>query len=162
MRKIGILSDTHAYLNPKVLKYFEECDEIWHAGDWGSVEVADALCAFKPVRGVCGNIDDRAIRSQFPLYERFMCEGVDVYMTHVGGYPGKYEPRVFAKLCANPPRLFVCGHSHILKVMFDKSLNMLCVNPGAAGQYGQQLVPTLIRLEIDGEKIQNLEVIEMR
>ncbi|MDR0873203.1 MAG: metallophosphatase family protein [Prevotellaceae bacterium] len=162
MKKIGLLSDTHAYLNPKVFEYFAECDEIWHAGDIGSPEVADNLAAFKPLRAVYGNIDGYDIRLRFPQHLRFFCEGVDVWITHIGGYPGKYKGEVIPEILHRPPALFICGHSHILKVQYDKSLHLLHINPGAAGQYGAQSVSTLVRFEIDREKIGNLEVIEMR
>ena len=161
MKKIGLLSDTHAYLNPKVFKYFAGCDEIWHAGDIGSLEVVDRLSDFKPLRAVSGNIDNYEIRRIFPQHNRFMCEGVDVWITHIGGYPSRYKGEVAPEIYRNPPRLFISGHSHILKVQFDKELNLLHINPGSAGRYGVQSVPTLIRFEIDGENIQNLEVIEL-
>lgn len=162
MKKIGLLSDTHAYLNPKIFDYFSNCDEIWHAGDFGSLEVVDTLIKFKPMRAVYGNIDAHETRLIFPKNNRFMCEGVDVWITHVGGYPGRYEREIMPHIFNNPPKLFISGHSHILKVQFDKKLNLLHINPGAAGLYGAQKVSTLIRFEIDGEKIQNLEVIELK
>lgn len=161
MKKIGLLSDTHAYLNPKIFQYFAGCDEIWHAGDIGSAQVADQLAAFKPLRAVYGNIDNYEIRQMFPRHNRFMCEDVDVWLTHIGGYPGKYKGEVVPEIYRNPPKLFISGHSHILKVQFDKELNLLHINPGAAGQYGFHAVATLIRFEIDGEDIRNLEVIEL-
>jgi putative phosphoesterase len=161
MKKIGLLSDTHSFLNPKVFQYFADCDEIWHAGDIGSLEVADNLAAFKPLRAVYGNIDSYDIRHMFPQHNRFFCEGVDVWITHIGGYPGNYKGEVVPEIYRNPPKLFISGHSHILKVKFDKQLNLLHINPGAAGQYGAQSVSTLVRFAIDGEKIQDLEVIEL-
>jgi putative phosphoesterase len=161
MRKIGILSDTHAYWDEKFIKYFSECDEIWHAGDVGSNEVLANLEAIKPVRAVYGNIDGHIIRSLCPEILQFRIESVRVLMTHTGGYPGKYGPRIRPVIYASPPQLFVCGHSHILKVMYDKNLQMLCVNPGAAGQSGFHNVRTLVRLIIDGDKIRDLEVIEL-
>ncbi|HHT21953.1 MAG TPA: metallophosphoesterase family protein [Bacteroidales bacterium] len=161
MKKIGILSDTHALLDERVFLHFENVDEIWHAGDWGSMEVVDKLRAFKPVRGVWGNIDGHDIRTIFPENLRFRCEEVDVWLTHIGGYPGKYDASVKQKIFNNPPKLFVCGHSHILKVKYDPTLELLHINPGAAGRYGFHQVQTLIRLEIDGDKMQNLEVIEL-
>lgn len=160
MKKIGLLSDTHAFLNPKIFDYFSDCDEIWHAGDFGSIEVADNLMKFKPLKAVYGNIDSYQIKLLFKKHNRFMCEGVDVWMTHIGGYPGKYAKEVMPAIFRNSPKLFISGHSHILKVMYDKQLNLLHINPGAAGQYGAQSVSTIIRFEIDGSKIQNLEVIE--
>jgi putative phosphoesterase len=162
MKKIGLLSDTHAYLNSKVFQYFAECDEIWHAGDIGSTEVADALIDFKPLRAVYGNIDNYEIRKMFSQHDRFICEEVDVWMTHIGGYPGNYKGEVVPEIYRNPPTLFISGHSHILKVQYDKEINTLHINPGSAGRYGAQSVPTLIRFEIEGKDIRNLEVIELR
>ncbi len=161
MIKIGLLSDTHAYLNPKIFNYFADCDEIWHAGDIGSAGVADSLAHFKRLRAVYGNIDGYEIRHLFPQHNRFMCEGVDVWITHIGGYPGKYKGEVIPEIFKNPPKLFISGHSHILKIQYDKELGLLHINPGAAGQYGFHQVATLVRFEIDGSKIQNLEVIEL-
>ncbi|HOH55334.1 MAG TPA: metallophosphoesterase family protein [Paludibacteraceae bacterium] len=162
MKRIGILSDTHGFLDPRIYQYFSECDEIWHAGDWGSLEVVNQLINFKPVRGVWGNIDDVNIRSLFSEHLHFQCEEVSVWLTHIGGYPGKYDIKVRPTIFQQPPDLFVCGHSHILKVQFDKKLNLLHINPGAAGKYGFHTVQTIVRLEIDGKKIQNLEVIELK
>ena len=161
MKKIGLLSDTHSHLDPKIFHYFAEVDEIWHAGDIGAPEVAQALEKFKPFRAVYGNIDGQAIRLQYPLDLRFNCEGLDVWITHIGGYPGKYNPRVRAEMQINPPKLFICGHSHILKVIPDKQFNLLHINPGACGQEGFHQVKTLIRFEITNAKIQNLEVVEL-
>lgn len=161
MKKIGLLSDTHAFLNPKIFDYFAECDEIWHAGDIGSLEVIDNLVNFKPFKAVSGNIDGYEIRHLFPQHNRFWCEEVDVWITHIGGYPGNYKGEVVPTIFKNPPKLFISGHSHILKVQYDKKLNLLHINPGAAGQYGFHQVPTIVRFEIDGANIQNLEVIEM-
>jgi putative phosphoesterase len=162
MKKIGLLSDTHAFLNPKIINYFADCDEIWHAGDIGSAEVADNLAHFKPLKAVYGNIDGYEIRHMFPQHNRFMCENVDVWITHIGGYPGKYKGEVVPEIFKNPPTLFITGHSHILKVQYDKELGLLHINPGAAGQYGFHQVATIVRFEIDGNKIQNLEIIELR
>ena len=161
MKKIGILSDTHTYLDDKVFEYFKDCDEIWHLGDFGSVEVADKLLAFKTLRAVYGNIDGGVLRTMFPLHNRFMCEEVDVWLTHIGGYPGNYANEVKQALRENPPNLFVTGHSHILKVQFDKKLNLLHINPGAEGKYGFHQVRTIVRLVIDGKDIRDLEVIEL-
>lgn len=161
MTKIGILSDTHAFLDERVFVHFKNCDEIWHLGDFGSVEVADKLLAFKPLKAVYGNIDGAELRSMFPLHNRFMCEGVDVWLTHIGGYPGNYAKEVRPELRKNPPKLLVCGHSHILKVLYDKKLNLLHINPGAEGKCGFHKVRTLIRLVIDGTDIKDLEVIEL-
>ncbi len=161
MRKIGLLSDTHGYWDDKYCQYFAGCDELWHAGDIGGNEVAERLAAFKPLRAVYGNIDGHQTRIIYPKYQRFMCEGVDVWLTHIGGYPGKYAPEVKPAIYENPPKLFVCGHSHILKVTYDKRHQILCMNPGAAGKYGFHAVRTLLRFEISGEEIRNLEVIEI-
>ncbi len=161
MKRIGILSDTHAFLDERVFTYFKDCDEIWHAGDIGSLAVADKLAAFKPLRAVVGNIDGAELRRSFPLHNRFFCEQVAVLLTHIGGYPGKYAKEISDELRSNPPMLFVAGHSHILRVQYDSSLNLLYVNPGAAGKYGFHQVSTLIRLVIDGKQIKDLEVIEL-
>lgn len=161
MTRIGLLSDTHSYLDEAVFKHFESCDEIWHAGDFGNMEVADALGAFKPLRGVYGNIDGQDIRAVYPEQLRFFCEEVDVWITHIGGYPGKYSPQVRDEIRKNPPKLFICGHSHILKVMFDQKLSCLHMNPGAAGKQGWHKVRTLVRFSIDADRIENLEVIEL-
>ncbi len=161
MTKIGLLSDTHSYLDDAVFTYFANCDEIWHACDFVD-SVADKLEAFKPLRGVYGNIDNQAIRLQFPEDLRFTCEDVEVFMTHIGGYPGKYAPRIKAELLKNPPKLFITGHSHILKVIFDPKIQCLHLNPGAAGKHGWHKVRTLMRFDINGDKIENLEVIELK
>jgi len=162
MTRIGLISDTHSYLDDAVFKHFENCDEIWHAGDFGIIELADKLAAFKPLKGVYGNIDGKDVRLVYPENLRFNCEGVDVWMTHIGGYPGKYSPAVKKEIYLNPPKLFISGHSHILKVMPDKTIGCLHLNPGAAGQQGWHKVRTLMRFSIDGDKIQNLEVIELQ
>lgn len=162
MQKIGLLSDTHGYLDPKIFEYFEDCDEVWHAGDIGSNEVVDALANFKLLRAVYGNIDGGKIRQQFPLHAKFNCEAVKVWITHIGGYPGKYSPAIRKEINTNPPDLFICGHSHILKVMRDKKLdNLLHINPGAAGKEGFHKIRTIVRFEIEGKVIKNLEVIEL-
>lgn len=160
MKKIGLLSDTHGFLDEAVFKHFDDCDEIWHAGDFGT-GVADKLAAFKPLKGVYGNIDDKEIRSEFPEHLRFKCEEVDVWMTHIGGYPGRYTPQVKPEIYTKPPKLFITGHSHILKVIFDPKIQCLHINPGAAGRSGWHKVRTLIRFCISDEKIINLEVIEL-
>lgn len=161
MKRIGILSDTHGYWDDRYYKYFEECDEIWHAGDIGSVEVVDKFQSFRPFRAVYGNIDSRDIRIMFPETLRFDCEGVDVMMKHIGGYPGRYDTSVREILRQDPPSLFISGHSHILKVMYDDKLHLLHINPGAAGLYGQQAVRTLIRVDLHNGGCSNLEVIEL-
>jgi putative phosphoesterase len=144
-----------------ILKYAMQADEVWHAGDIGDLSVTDALKKATILRGVFGNIDDDKARMEFPLHNRFWCEGVDVWITHIGGYPTKYSPAIRAEIHQNPPKLFICGHSHILKVQFDKQLNLLHMNPGACGKYGFHHVRTMLRFEIDGDKIKNLEVIEL-
>jgi len=160
MTKIGLLSDTHGYLDEAVFKHFDDCDEIWHAGDFGP-DVAERLAEFKPLKGVYGNIDDKMIRQQFPEHLRFNCEQVDVWMTHIGGYPGKYAPGIREEIYNKPPKLFITGHSHILKVMFDPKIQCLHINPGAAGKSGWHKVKTLIRFCISDEKIHTLEAIEL-
>lgn len=160
MKKIGLISDTHGHLDASVFKHFADCDEIWHAGDFGP-DVAEALANFKPLRGVYGNIDDANIRNAFPEVLRFTCEGVEVLMLHIGGYPGKYSPKARAEIYTKSPTLFISGHSHILKVMFDSKNQCMHINPGAAGNHGWHRVKTLIRFCITEEKIHNLEVIEI-
>lgn len=160
MKKILLLSDTHSYIDEKILKYVKQADEVWHAGDIGDISVTDAIQKLKPLKAVYGNIDNAEIRAEFPENNRFMCEGVAVWITHIGGYPGAYNIRVREALRANPPRLFICGHSHILKVMPDKKLNLLHMNPGAVGKHGFHKIRTMLRFTIDGGKIDNLEVIE--
>ncbi|MCO5934930.1 metallophosphatase family protein [Mucilaginibacter sp. RB4R14] len=161
MVKIGLISDTHGYLDDVVFKHFENCDEIWHAGDFGDIELADKLAAFKPLKGVYGNIDGKDIRQVYPEHLRFMCEKVDVWMTHIGGYPDRYAPDVKRDIYTKPPGLFISGHSHILKVIFDKKINCLHINPGAAGKQGWHKVQTLVRFSITDEKIHTLDVIEL-
>lgn len=160
MKRIGLISDTHGFLDDAVFRHFDTCDEIWHAGDFGP-DVAERLAAFKPLKGVYGNIDDQEIRSVYPEDLRFNCEQMDVWMTHIGGYPGKYAPRIKSEIYTKPPKLFISGHSHILKVMFDKKINCLHINPGAAGNSGWHRIKTLIRFCVSEEKIHTLEVIEM-
>ena len=159
--RIGLISDTHGYLDDAVFKHFENCDEIWHAGDFGNIELADQLAAFKPLRGVYGNIDGTDVRQVYPEHLRFMCEKVDVWMTHIGGYPDRYAPNVKREIYTRPPGLFISGHSHILKVIYDKKINCLHLNPGAAGKQGWHKVRTLIRFSITDEKIHTLDVIEL-
>lgn len=161
MKKILLLSDTHSHIDDTILKYVNQADEVWHAGDIGNLVVTDTIKKLKPLRAVYGNIDDDKARIEFPLNNRFFCENVEVWITHIGGYPGKYNQAIRAEIQKNPPKLFICGHSHILKVQFDKTLNLLHMNPGAAGIYGFHQMRTMLRFEIDGDKIQNLEVIEI-
>jgi uncharacterized protein len=160
--KIGLISDTHSHWDSQIAEYFKDCDEIWHAGDIGSLEVIRQLEALKPVRAVHGNIDGSEIRQQYPENQRFVCEGLDVWITHIGGYPPRYNPKILKMLKANPPRIFICGHSHILRVMPDKNLgNLLYLNPGAAGQEGFHQVRTVLRFEITEQKISRMEVVEL-
>lgn len=161
MKKIGLISDTHSFLHPRVKHHFSNCDEIWHAGDIGNLSLADELATFKPLRAVYGNIDGTEVRKVYPEHLRFTLEGVDVWMTHIGGYPKRYDLRVREEIKKNPPKLFICGHSHILKAMPDPQLNLLHLNPGAAGKVGFHQVLTLMRFELEAGKIQNLEVIEL-
>ena len=160
--RIGLLSDTHNYLDPSVFEHFKDVDEIWHAGDVGTAAITDELAAFKPVRAVYGNIDGTDIRQLFPEHLKFRCEEMKVWMTHIGGYPKRYDARVKAEIQRNPPDLFICGHSHILKVIYDKKLNLLHINPGAAGKYGLHTVRTLVRFSVEGKEIKDLQVIEMK
>jgi len=161
MKTIGLISDTHGFLDEAVFKHFENCDEIWHAGDFGTIEVANQLNAFKPLRGVYGNIDGQDIRLQYPEHLRFECEELKVWITHIGGYPDRYSPRIREEIYRNPPGLFISGHSHILKVIYDKKISCLHLNPGASGKQGWHKVSTLLRFCISGEKIHNLDVIEL-
>ncbi|WP_300724676.1 metallophosphoesterase family protein [uncultured Bacteroides sp.] len=161
MKRIGLLSDTHGYWDDRYLNYFETCDEIWHAGDIGSVALAERLEAFRPLRAVYGNIDGQDIRLRYPEINRFNIEGADVLIKHIGGYPGKYDPSVREILRINPPSLFISGHSHILKVKFDDRLKLLHINPGAAGKYGFHTVRTLVRFSIEDGNFSDLEVIEL-
>lgn len=158
--KIGLLSDTHGFLDESLFNFLENCDEIWHAGDIGNIETADLLAKNKIFRAVYGNIDGQDIRIEYPQNQRFICEKVDVWITHIGGYPKRYAREVKPEIFKNPPKLFISGHSHILKVIFDKSLNLLHINPGAAGKNGFHKVRTAVRFEINEDRIENLEVWE--
>lgn len=149
-------------MDDKILNHVKQADEVWHAGDIGDLAVTDAIAKLKPLRAVYGNIDDTQARMEFPLHNRFMCEDVDVWITHIGGYPGRYNPAIRKEIYANPPKIFISGHSHILKVMPDKTTGLLHMNPGAIGKQGFQQVRTMLRFEIDGIKIQNLEVIQFK
>ena len=162
MKKILLLSDTHSYIDDRILEYAQQADEIWHAGDIGDISVTDKLAEIKRLRAVYGNIDDNKARAEFPLNNRFTLEGVDVWITHIGGYPGKYNPAIRKEITENPPKLFICGHSHILKVMPDKQLGLIHMNPGAVGKHGFQKVRTMLRFELNKGKIENLEVIEFK
>lgn len=161
MKKILLLSDTHSYIDNQILKFVKQADEVWHAGDIGSLDVADTIKNLKPLRAVYGNIDDALIRTEHPLNNKFIVEKVSVWITHIGGYPNRYDFRIREEISKNPPQLFISGHSHILKVMHDKKLNLLHMNPGAAGKHGFHKVRTMLRFEINEGKILNLEVIEL-
>ncbi|MGC1515344.1 MAG: metallophosphoesterase family protein [Maribacter sp.] len=161
MTKILLLSDTHSHIDDNILKHVKWADEVWHAGDIGSLKVTDTLQNLKPLKGVYGNIDDARIQQEFPLNQRFMCENVDVWMTHIGGYPPKYNNRIRDLIKENPPKLFICGHSHILKVMWDKKLGILHMNPGACGIHGFHQIRTMLRFVIDKAEIKDLEIIEL-
>ena len=160
MLRIGLLSDTHSSVHPRIFDFFAGCDEIWHAGDIGNVETADKLAEFKPLKAVYGNIDGAELRNMFPRNQVFTCEGVKVLMTHIGGYPGKYEKEARLMIETEKPGIFVSGHSHILKVMYDKKHELLHINPGAAGNSGFHHVITCVRFVIDGKDIRSLEVFE--
>lgn len=161
MKRIGVLSDTHSYLDPKVFTHFKDVDEIWHAGDIGDINVLDELRAFKPTRAVFGNIDNHVIRSEAPEFSIFNCENKKILITHIAGKPGKYSKPLYEKLQTERPDVVVCGHSHILLVQYDNYSNLLWINPGACGIKGFHSVRTLIRFTIDGDKIENFEVIEL-
>ncbi|MGB0347485.1 MAG: metallophosphoesterase family protein [Balneolaceae bacterium] len=162
MIKIGLISDTHNYLDPQVFDYFEGCDEIWHAGDFGTIKIAQQLEKIAPLTGVYGNIDGKDIRDEYPLHQRFERDGIDFWMTHIGGIPGRYCIPIREEIENKTPDVFICGHSHILKIARDQSLEkMLYINPGAAGKQGFQEYRTVIRFEIDQGKIQNVEVVNL-
>ena len=161
MKFIGLLSDTHCFIHPSIFEFFKDCNEIWHAGDIGNLETIQRLTEFKPVKAVYGNIDGNDIRAEYPKNQRFLCENVDVWMTHIGGYPNNFSIDVRNEIKTNPPTLFISGHSHILKVIFDKKLNLLHINPGAAGKQGLHKLITLVRFKIDKEKIKELEILEI-
>lgn len=161
MKRIGLLSDTHGWLDPRLKDHFAGCDEIWHAGDIGTTAVTEELKRWKPLRAVHGNIDGTELRAEFPSDLRFTVEGVRVWITHIGGRPPRYDASVRAELKADPPALFICGHSHICMVKFDPALNMLYMNPGATGRHGWHKVRTALRFTVDAGKLKDLEVIEL-
>lgn len=163
MTKIGLLSDTHGYIDDKLLDFFKDVDEIWHAGDSGDYnDVIKRLEAIKPVRAVYGNIDGQDIRIRYPEYNRFRIEEADIWITHIGGYPGKYDRKVKPEIFRNPPRLFISGHSHILKIIYDKKIDCLHINPGAYGKSGMHKVRTAIRFDIRGRDFLNMEILEIK
>lgn len=160
--KIGLISDTHGYLDDKVFSYFDKCDEIWHAGDIGTIEVVDKLESFTTLRAVYGNVDGHQIRIRYPEHQLFKIEGLRVWMTHIGGSPPRYNTKIRGGLVKSVPQVFICGHSHILKVMTDKAhANLLYVNPGAAGRHGFHKIRTIIRFEITAGKIHDMQVVEL-
>ena len=161
MIEIGILSDTHGFVEPRLFDFFASCDLLFHAGDIGSMETADALSAFKPLIAVHGNIDGADVRVVYPEIQRINCEDVDILMTHIGGYPGHYDQKIYPVLKNHPPKLFIAGHSHILKVMYDQTMQFLHINPGAMGNSGIHYVKTAIRLVVDGNSMKNLEIFEL-
>jgi putative phosphoesterase len=161
MKRIGILSDTHGHWDENLEAFFGSCDELWHAGDIGNIETALAIRNFKPLRAVYGNIDGFEVRADYPEVLRFFCEEVDVLMTHIGGYPNRYESKILKLIKEKPPKLFICGHSHILKVIFDKKYELLHINPGAAGKSGFHNIRTAVRLTINGNDMKDLEVLEV-
>ncbi|HEX2935361.1 MAG TPA: metallophosphoesterase family protein [Bacteroidales bacterium] len=162
MTRIGLISDTHGFVDERILNFFKDCDEVWHAGDIGNFETARKFEDFKPFKAVYGNIDNYEVRQLYPKINRFRCEDVDVMMTHIGGYPKRYEPLIKEILKADKPKLFIAGHSHILKVIYDKDMNLLFMNPGAAGNSGFHQVKTAIRFTIDGEQIKDVEIWEAK
>lgn len=160
MPRICLLSDTHSYLDDSIIEHVKSCDEVWHCGDIGSLDVSESLEKIRPLRAVFGNIDNHIIRSYYPEQQRFMCDDVDVWMTHIGGYPNRYDVRIRNRIQTNPPKLFLCGHSHILKVIYDKKLDLLHINPGAIGKNGFHKVRTLVKFTIQGAEIKDLEIVE--
>jgi putative phosphoesterase len=161
VKKILLLSDTHSFIDEQILKFVRQADEVWHAGDIGDLEVTDQIKALKPLRAVYGNIDDATARMMFPLDEKFTLENVSIWITHIGGYPDNYNVRVREEIKKNPPKIFISGHSHILKVQYDQKLNVLHLNPGAAGKHGFHKIRTMLRFELDNGEIKNLEIIEL-
>ena len=161
VKKILLLSDTHSFMDEQILKFVQQADEVWHAGDIGDLSVTDQIKALKPLRAVFGNIDDANARMSFPLDEKFSVENVSVWMTHIGGYPNKYNVRIKDDIQKNPPKIFISGHSHILKVQYDKKQQLLHMNPGAAGKHGFHKIRTMLRFELENGEIKNLEIIEL-
>ena len=161
MKKILLLSDTHSFIDDQILKFVKQADEVWHAGDIGDLSVTDTIQKYKPLRAVYGNIDDKDARVEFPLDNKFIIEGVSVWITHIGGYPNAYKPRIKEEFKSNTPKLFICGHSHILKAQYDKRFKLLHLNPGAAGKHGFHKVRTMLRFELDKGAVKNLEIIEL-
>jgi len=160
MIQISLLSDTHGYLDNRFLHHLEQSDEIWHAGDIGDIRLAERLAEIKPLRAVHGNIDGQPVRKIYPAEQRFLLEGMDVWIVHIGGYPGHYDQSIKKRLIENPPDIFITGHSHILRIQYDKNLQLMHINPGAAGKYGLHKVQTIVKFVLDEKKITNLEVVE--
>lgn len=161
MKKILLLSDTHSFIDAQILKFVKQADEVWHAGDIGNLNVTDSIKNLKPLRAVYGNIDDKDARAEFPLDLKFDVENVSVWITHIGGYPNKYNLRIREEIKNNPPKIFIAGHSHILKVQYDKKLNLLHLNPGAAGNHGFHKIRTMLRFVLQNGEIKDLEIIEL-
>lgn len=161
MKKILLLSDTHSFIDAQILKFVKQADEVWHAGDIGNLNVTDSIKKLKPLRAVYGNIDDKDARAEFPLDLKFDVENVSVWITHIGGYPNKYNLRIREEIKNNPPKIFIAGHSHILKVQYDKKLNLLHLNPGAAGNHGFHKIRTMLRFVLQNGEIKDLEIIEL-
>lgn len=162
MKRIGLLSDTHTFLHPNLFDFFKDVDEIWHAGDIGNIETADKLASFKPLKAVYGNVDDYSIRNDYPKIQVFECESVKVLITHIGGYPKRYESSILKLIKREKPQLFISGHSHILKVINDPEHNLLHINPGAAGKSGFHKVSTMLRFNIKVDRIKDLEILELK
>lgn len=162
MKKILLLSDTHGYVDDHMMKYVKESDEVWHAGDIGTTQVTDTISSQKPLRAVFGNIDNHEMRLSFPEELLFECEDINIYMTHIGGRPGRYAKGISKKIKSIKPKIFICGHSHILKIQYDKVNQLLFINPGAIGKHGFHKVRTMVRFEIDKSDIKNIEVIEVK
>ncbi len=161
VKKILLLSDTHSFIDAQIIKFIKQADEVWHAGDIGNLKVTDTIKKLKPLRAVFGNIDNAEARLEFPLDNKFTVENITVWITHIGGYPNKYNLRIKKEIKNNPPKIFISGHSHILKVQFDKKLNLLYLNPGASGNYGFHKVRTMLRFTVDNDAIKDLEIIEL-
>lgn len=161
MKKILLLSDTHSFIDEQILKFVKQADEVWHAGDIGNLQVTDCIKELKPLRAVFGNIDNKDARAEFPLDQRFEIENFNIWMTHIGGYPNKYNLRIREEITKNSPNIFISGHSHILKVQYDKKLDLLHLNPGAAGKHGFHKIRTMLRFELHRKEIKNLEIIEL-
>ncbi len=162
MKRIGLISDTHGHLDDRILAHFKDCDEIWHAGDFGTLDVADTLSKIKPLRGVYGNIDGKDIRITYPEHLKFELEGLNIWITHIGGYPSRYNPKIRKEIYQHKPDLFICGHSHIVKVMRDEKIpNLVHINPGAAGIHGFHKIRTIVKMDLNNGKIENLKVIEL-